>query len=181
MSWIAILVALLFTLVGAACILLIIAGLPGSIIMYAMALVIELCDVWWLPEGETVTFGLWVLVGGAIVIAIGEGLELLAGVWGAKRGGATKRGMIGALIGGVVGAIFLTFGVPIIGTIIGAIVGTFLGALIAEMTADDAELRRTFKPAAGATVGRVLGALGKMGAGVVAWSVLSVAAFWPGV
>lgn len=83
--------------------------------------------------------------------------DFLAGMLGAKKFGATWRGMVGAVIGGLVG---LFFSLP------GIILGPFLGATLFEMQGG-----REFKIAAragfGALVGLVLGIVGKFSIGVV--------------
>ena len=78
-------------------------------------------------------------------------LDFLATMLGAKKFGATWRGAIGAVIGGVVG---LFFSLP------GIILGPFVGATLFELLG-----RKELKPAAkaglGAVVGLLLGVVGK--------------------
>lgn len=71
--------------------------------------------------------------------------DFLASMLGAKKFGATWRGALGAVIGGVIG---LFFSLP------GIILGPFLGATLFEMVG-----RQEFKKAARAGVGAVLGLL----------------------
>jgi len=78
-------------------------------------------------------------------------LDFLASVLGAKRFGATWRGMVGALVGGVIG---LFFNLP------GIILGPFLGAMILEMTGGK-EFKVAAKAGAGAVIGLLLGVVGK--------------------
>ncbi len=185
MTWIAYIVALLFTLLGAACVASIILSLPGAWIMLALAFGIELTDQWWrTPDaaGVTQTFDWWLLWTCLGLALAGELIELAAGAAGAKTGGGNKRGMIGALIGGVVGALALTpfIPIPVVGTLIGAIIGTFVGAVIGEVTGEEPKtVKGSMKPALGATVGRVFGTVSKLAVAIVIWLALSVAAFWP--
>ncbi len=78
-------------------------------------------------------------------------LDFLATMLGAKKFGATWRGAIGAVIGGVIG---LFFSLP------GIILGPFIGATLFELLG-----RKELKPAAkaglGAVVGLLLGVVGK--------------------
>jgi uncharacterized protein len=190
MDWVLYIIAALFALFGAVCVLLVAIGLPGTWIMVAAALLIELFDWLWLTPpvdefgaiGPTVTFG-WPVLGVGLALALlGELLEFLGGAAGTKLGGGSARGMAGAIIGGIGGAILLTplLPIPLIGTLIGALIGTFAGAVIGEITAEKAKsLRGSMVPAVGATIGRVVGTLGKGAVGVVMWIVLSAAAFWP--
>ncbi len=186
-----ILVALIFFVLGLVCVAIVILGLPGTWIMLALAVFIEICDGVYLNPDHQPTFPLWLLIGCAVLALIGEILEFNAGALGAKKAGSSNRGMIGALIGGFVGAIVgAPFGL-IIGAFIGAVLGTFIGAILGELTAPlppttDVEnhsttnrVRESIKPATGAVIGRVLGTLSKLPIAIAVWLVLSLAAFWP--
>ena len=181
MDWLAYLVAALFCLVGAACVLLVILQLPGAWVMLALALVLEWVDQWYL-DPPAVTFGWWVLGVCLGLATLGEVVEFLAGAAGAKKGGATRRGVIGAIVGGVGGGIAGTFmlPIPVLGTLVGAIVGSFAGALIAEVSGPTPmTVRDSMGPAIGASIGRVVGTFSKLGIAIVMWLVLSVAALLP--
>ena len=82
--------------------------------------------------------------------------DFLASMFGTRKFGATWRGMIGAIIGGVVG---LFFGLP------GIILGPFLGAMLFEMLGDK-EFKQAVHAGLGATVGLLLGIVGKFAIGV---------------
>jgi uncharacterized protein YqgC (DUF456 family) len=79
-------------------------------------------------------------------------MDYLASMYGAKRLGATWRGVLGAVVGGLVGVFFALPGI---------IVGPFLGALLFELMGG-----RDWKPAAraglGAVIGLFVGAVGKL-------------------
>ena len=176
------LVALIFTFLAAGCLILVLLGLPGTWLMLILAVGVELIDTMWIGSEDKETFG-WIWIGVCAVLAVlGEVLEAIAGAVGTRKGGGTKRGMIGAIIGGIVGAIALTpfIPIPILGTLIGALIGTFVGALIGEMTGRNQVGGGTMaKAAIGATIGRLLGTMGKFLIGVVIFAVLVVTAFWP--
>ncbi|MCZ6835508.1 MAG: DUF456 domain-containing protein [Planctomycetota bacterium] len=184
MDWILYIVATLFFLIGAGCLLLVVIGLPGGWIMLGVAGLIEWADQYYLPEESSQTFDWWVFIACGVLLAIGELVEFLASAAGAKKGGASRRGMVGALIGGFVG-VFLFAGllsvVPLVGTILGAflgaLLGTFLGALIGEMSGEEGTVKGSVKPALGATAGRVLGTASKLGIAISVWFVLSFSAF----
>jgi uncharacterized protein YqgC (DUF456 family) len=74
------------------------------------------------------------LLGIAVVGAIGLTLDLLAGALGAKRVGASKQAVWGALVGTVIG---LFFGLP------GLLLGPFVGAVLGELAAGNSILRST--------------------------------------
>lgn len=182
MEWISYVVATVFCLLGLICVVSIILSVPGTWIMLGLALVIEWADRFYLPPERQQTFDWWVLGTCLGLALLGEGLELAAGAAGAKGGGGRRRGMIGALVGGIAGAILLTpfIPVPVIGTLIGGVIGTFAGAVIGEVTgAEPMTVRGSMKPALGATIGRVTGTMGKIIIAVVMWLVLSASAFLP--
>jgi uncharacterized protein YqgC (DUF456 family) len=186
MDWLQYPVAALFALLGIVCIALVIIQMPGTWIMLALAVLIEFLDRYYLTTPDQQTFG-WVVLGICLGLAlIGEALEFAASVLGAKHGGASRAGMIGSLIGGVVGALMLAAPfsvVPVIGTIggalMGAVAGTFIGAVIGEIGVAQRKVKESARPAFGASVGRVVGTMSKMGIAMALWIVLSVAAFWP--
>src|SRR5437899_5504050 len=79
-------------------------------------------------------------------------MDYLASMYGAKRLGATWRGVLGAICGGLIG-IFFAF--P------GIIVGPFLGALLFEMMGGR-EWKQAARAGLGAVIGLFVGALGKL-------------------
>ena len=178
MSWLLYVVAVVFFLLGAVCVVLVMAQLPGAWIMLALAGLIEYCDRFYLPAGDQQTFGWWVLGTCVVLAMVGEALEFIGGAIAVKKTGGSRRGMIGALIGGVVGAILGTpFGL-IIGAMIGAALGAFVGAILGELTVKEATVKGSIKPATGAAIGRVLGTLSKMPFAIAIWLALSISAFW---
>jgi uncharacterized protein YqgC (DUF456 family) len=77
--------------------------------------------------------------------------DFLGSALGAKKFGATWRGVTGAVVGGLIG---LFFSLP------GIILGPFVGATLFEMLGDK-EFKKAAKAGAGAVVGLVLGVIGK--------------------
>ena len=131
--------------------------------MVGGAVVIELSDSIW---GGDVTWG-WMSLGICLaLIVFGEFLELVASGLGAKVGGGSRRGMIGAIVGSIAGALLGTFLIPIplVGTLVGAVLGAFGGTVLAELShKEPPEIGQIAKTATGATLGRILGILGKSG------------------
>ena len=185
MEWLQYVFAALFVVLGGVCVVLVVVQLPGTWLLLGLAAAIEYVDRLYLPENDQQTFDWWVLGGCLALAAIGEIIEFVAGAAGAKKGGSSTRGMVGALIGGI-GGIFLFASlfsiIPFFGTLFGAflgsILGTFVGAIIGELTAEQATIQGSMKPAIGATIGRVLGTMGKVGIAMAMWMVLSVSAFF---
>lgn len=176
-----IIVATLFAVIGMACVVAVFFGLPGTWILLGIALGIELVDTLYLERYNPQTFAWWLLIACLLLALLGELLEFLAGALGARSAGSTRRGAIGAVVGGLVGALAGVFiPAPIVGSLIGAVIGTFLGAIAGELSGPEGKrLQQTFRPATGATIGRILGTLSKVPIAVAVWIALSVAAFWP--
>jgi hypothetical protein len=176
MEWLGIGLALAFSLLGLVCILVTAIGLPGTWLMIALAVGLELLEgalgvahdstkVWW-------TIGIC-----AAFALVGEVVETAAGAAGTRAGGGTRRGMVGAILGGIVGGLFLTpiVPIPLVGTLIGAMIGTFAGALVAELSAEQALGHgASMRAATGATIGRLVGTMGKTLVAAFAWVVLTL-------
>jgi len=94
--------------------------------------------------------------------------DQLASMVGAKKMGATWKGVTGAIVGGLIG---LFFSLP------GIILGPFIGATLFELFGDR-EFRDALKAGVGATLGLLLGAVGKVAVSMVmmlmfTWSVVA--------
>ncbi len=87
--------------------------------------------------------GNWSLAILGALMALSLVMDYLASMAGAKRLGATWRGVLGAIVGGLVG---IFFSLP------GILLGPFLGALLFEMIGG-----REWKEAARAGLGAVMG------------------------
>ena len=94
----------------------------------------------------------WVLVVLGAFTAVSLVVDYAASVYGAKKLGATWRGAVGAIVGGLIG---LFFG------LVGILIGPFAGAMIFEM-AGGREWREASRAGVGATLGLLAGALGKL-------------------
>lgn len=94
----------------------------------------------------------WVLASLVLLTLLSFGFDYLASVLGARKLGATWRGVLGALAGAIVGVFF---------SLPGIILGPFVGALLLELAGG-----RQLKPAAragfGALLGLLAGAVGKL-------------------
>ena len=86
-----------------------------------------------------------------VLTLVSIGFDFLAGALGAKKFGATWRGAVGAIVGGIVG---LFFSLP------GIILGPFLGAMVFEMIGGK-EFKLAARAGTGAVVGLLLGVVGK--------------------
>jgi uncharacterized protein YqgC (DUF456 family) len=171
-------IAGVFTVVGAACVFVVAFGLPGTWMLLLLAGGLQIGDRFW-RNGEDHTFSVWTLVVAALVALGGEVLEFTAGVAGAKKGGASRRGMVGALIGGMVGAIVGAGFLLGVGAIPGGFLGSAVGAIIGELSHPHMTLESSLKPAGGAAAGRLAGTLMKIVLAAALWIGLSIAAFVP--
>jgi uncharacterized protein YqgC (DUF456 family) len=142
-EWLWFALAALLILLGIAGLLL--PALPGTPLLLA-GLVLAA----WAEGFAYVGWG-WLALLGAIAF-LGYFIDFAAGAFGAKRFGASKAGMTGALLGGLIG---LFFGLP------GVLLGPFVGAVAGELLA-----RRGTQAAGragfGAALGLALGAAAKL-------------------
>jgi uncharacterized protein YqgC (DUF456 family) len=164
MVWVYYLLLLVVLITG---LLLNVLGLPGLWLMVAGFGGYALLTRWDNYVG-------WPSLIALVVLGLlAELVEFLAGAAGSKAAGARRRGMIGAIIGGFLGAIFLSIiPIPIVSQIVGACLGAFLGAAIMEFS--DKDLRHAARVGYGAAKGRLWGIVSKLAFGCV---MLIVAVF----
>ena len=93
----------------------------------------------------------WIMGALVVLTLISVLLDNIASMVGAKKMGATWRGVVGATIGGLVG---LFFGLP------GIVLGPFLGALIFELIGGH-KFKSAVKAGAGAVAGLIASTIGK--------------------
>lgn len=144
-----------------------IIGLPGLWLMLAAT-----AGYAWITDGVYVGWhGLIVLL---VLTLAAEVVEFIAGGAGAKKAGASKRAMAGAIIGGLLGGIFLSFiPVPVLSTIVGVCLGSFIGAAAVELLIGR-EVGHSMRVGVGAAKGRFLGILSKLAFGLV----ILIASLW---
>lgn len=88
-----------------------------------------------------------------VLYLIGEIIEFLLTIWGAKRFGASNWAAAGAILGGIIGAVAGAsfFG---IGIFFGTFLGIFSGAVLAEHIVYK-DWRRSFRAGTGGVLGRI--------------------------
>lgn len=146
-EWIWLTTALLLMVVGVVgCVL---PAIPGTPLIFAVAVGHRMV------VGETGA-EFWVLGVLGVLAILSLVADFLASFLGARTLGATRRGMIGAVVGGVVGLFFGPAGI---------LLGPFVGAFSFELSGGR-EWRESAKAGAGATVGLVVGAAGKLACAV---------------
>lgn len=100
---------------------------PGNFIVWAGVIVHKL----WMGDAS-VSWKI-VLITGALTL-IGQAGDLVLGIWGARRFGATWKGAVGALLGACIG-FFLP--PPLFWLIVGPIAGAIIGEVYAGRTWQD--------------------------------------------
>jgi uncharacterized protein YqgC (DUF456 family) len=148
---------LLLFLIGGLCI--VIVSLPGLWVMALAAAVYAVLTKLALITPRV----LLVLVSMALVAEI---IDFVAAGAGAKRAGASRRGLIGAVLGGIIGAFVFTIPLWVVGTLVGVCIGTFLGALIGELSGGK-EIGQSVRIGANATAGKLVGILFKLSFGAL--------------
>lgn len=161
-------------LLNAAWLLVSLAGIPGNWLMIGTVAAFD----WWYDDRRVIHTGTWIAV---IAIAVlGEMVELLAGAVGARRFGGSRLASVGALGGGLIGAVCGTvfIPVPLFGTVIGAALGAFCGATGVELMRGRPH-NESVRIGRGAAFGHVTGNLTKFALGCVIWLILAVAVLNP--
>jgi uncharacterized protein len=137
--------ALAVLVMGVGCIGSVLPALPSTPLVLIAAIAHKIYF-------QSASAGWFVLTLLVLITAVALVMDYLATLYGAKRFGATKKGMVGAIVGGIVG---LFFNLP------GILFGPFIGAVLFEMIGG-----RKWKPALkaglGATLGLFAGAVGKL-------------------
>jgi uncharacterized protein YqgC (DUF456 family) len=145
--------------------------LPGTWIVVLAAAGVKAHDLF----APTPLLSWWTFLAIVALAVVAELAETLAGAAGARTGGASRRGMLGAVVGSLAGALVGTvFLLPVVGTLIGAVAGAAAGAIVGELSAGGRTLRDTAAPAAGAVAGRLAGAFLKTGFAIAMWLALVV-------
>lgn len=112
----------------------------------------------------------WGLAGMVALALLSYVLEYASGYFGAKRFGATKWGLVGAILGGIIG-IFTGFVLLLVLPIVGAIVGELIGGQ---------RLVSAGKAGWGTLLGNLAGMIGKMAIAFAMVSLFLLNAHSPG-
>jgi uncharacterized protein YqgC (DUF456 family) len=159
-------VEILLYLVAAA---LMVVGLVGTIVPSLPGIPLIFGGIWLIAAVDRYHhLGLWWLLGIAVVGAIGLTLDLLAGALGAKRVGASKQAVWGALLGTVIG---LFFGLP------GLLLGPFVGAALGELAAGNSILRST-NVGVSAWLGIIFGTIIKLVSSLIMVALFGAGWWW---
>jgi uncharacterized protein YqgC (DUF456 family) len=148
---------------------LILTGLVGAVVPVLPGIPLIFAGIWLIAYMDQYRhLGPWWLGGIALVGAVGVVIDLIAGALGAKRVGASRRAVWGALLGTLVG---LFFGLP------GLLLGPFAGAVLGELAAGSSILRSTHVGTS-AWIGLIFGTLVKLVASVIMVALLGAGWWW---
>lgn len=153
---------------------LVVMQLPGNWLMVLTTLLVA----WW--QWDQAMFTVAPLAAIVALAVVGEVLELLAGMAGAKRAGGGGWTSVAVLVGAIAGAIAGTFliPIPVVGSLVGACGGACAGAWGFELLGGRGH-EAAARIGVGAGVGQLMGSLSKLACGVAIWVTIAVAAYWP--
>lgn len=117
-----------------------------------------------------------------VLAIIGEIIETFAGSRAVKSRGGGRAGSFGAIVGGIIGGIFLTglIPVPALGTLCGILLGTFAGAMILEFLGGK-QITHSALIGYGAARGRLVGTIIKFMLGCLIFLIAAIVAIpWHG-
>jgi uncharacterized protein len=148
---------------------LIVVGLIGAIVPALPGIPLIFGGIWLIAGIDHYQhLGLWWLLAIAGVGVVGLMLDLFAGALGAKRVGASRLAVGGALAGTVIG---LLFGLP------GLLLGPFIGAMLGELASGNSVLRATHV-GAGAWFGLIFGAIIKLVSSLMMVALFGAGWWW---
>lgn len=148
-------------LVAAGVVGLVLPAIPGAPLLFGGLLLAA-----WAENFAYV--GLWTLVLVAVIALLTFAVDFWATMFGAKKFGASKRALVGAMIGAI-GGVF--FGFP------GVIFGPFIGAVVGELSAQRS-LQQAARAGFGATLGLALGVAVKLALAFAMIGIFVVARFF---
>ena len=154
MEYTEIIITILCSIIILGGIIMTMVGLPGNIIIVFVGLAYGYYD-----RFEHVDYAVLVIIVGVFIV--GELIEFWAGLIGAKQEKASKRAVVAAFVGTVLGGIWGTVILPLIGSIIGALVGAFAITAVAEYTKTKDE-KQAKRVAIGVLKGQLVGMIFKV-------------------
>ena len=125
---------------------------------------------YWAVDPRFPTWVPWTLLA---LAALAEGVEAIAGLWGARRFGAGKEGMLGAFVGGLVGAVVGAGLLPPIGAVFGVFAGSFAGTALAEVALAGRTTDQGVRAGVGAVLGKALAVAFRWSTGLLLLTLLA--------
>lgn len=134
-------------------------GLPGNWVILGVSFLLA-----WAGQFDKIQVNTLIIL--LALTLLGELVEFLLGIVGAKKYEASNRAIAGSIIFGIIGAVL---GAPFllgIGSIIGAFTGAFIGAVITELF-QGKTIKQAVSSGWGTLLGRVGGSFVKIFIGIV--------------
>ena len=131
--------------------------LPGAPLIFLGALLAA-----WIEDFAYI--GVWSLIGLGVLSAVAIIVDFIAGAFGVKHFGASRRAVTGATLGAILG---LFFGIA------GVLVGPFVGAVIGELSVRR-DLAAAGRAGVGAALGLALGVAAKLSIGFAMIGIIVV-------
>ena len=144
--YIIVVIVMLIGLIGT-----IVPALPGNAIILFGAVIYIAFSGFLLPT--------WVLTSLIAITIIAYFLDYIAGVYGAKKMGASNMGVIGSIFGGIIG--FMS------GSIVGIILGVFLGTIVGEIIHEGSFKKHSLRAGWGSVLGFLGGSIMKFMLGIL--------------
>lgn len=149
--------------------LLVIVGLAGSILPVlpgAPLIFVGFLLAAWIDNFQRVTWVTLLVLG--LLALLSSAVDFLATALGARRIGASRLAIIGALVGTVIG---LLFGIP------GLILGPFAGAVIGELMSHG-QLQQASRAGVATWLGLIFGTVAKLALALLMIGVFAAAYFY---
>jgi uncharacterized protein YqgC (DUF456 family) len=148
---------------------LIVTGLLGALVPVLPGIPLIFGGIWLIAAVDHYHhIGVWWLITIGSVGLLGMAIDSLAGALGAKRVGASRQAILGALMGTVIG---MFFGLP------GLLLGPFLGAVLGELVAGNSVLRSA-RVGVDTWIGLLFGTILKLVASLMMVGLFSVRWWW---
>ncbi len=157
----------LFIFVAVAGLISHVFGFPGNFIILADSILFG-----WYDGFTEVTLKILVIL--LALALLGELVEFIVGILGAKKYKSSNKAIVGSIVFGIIGGIL---GIPFffgIGAVIGAFIGAFVGAFLVEYFLEK-NVDRAVKSGWGAFIGRIAGTFFKGALGVAMIVIVVVA------
>lgn len=130
--------------------------IPGNLIIFLTAFIYGL-----LTGFKEVN--LWILIVLAILALFNQVVDYLSSLFGAKKFGATRLGIVGAMVGGIAGLI--------IGNLLGLFLFPILGAILFEFISGKKKFKDSLKVGVGTFLGFLGGTFVKLIIGIIMISI----------
>ena len=157
----------LFIIVAVAGLISHVFGLPGNFIILADSLLFG-----WYDGFREVSLKILIIL--LALALLGELIEFIVGILGAKKYKSSNKAIVGSIVFGIIGGIL---GIPFflgIGAVIGAFIGAFVGAFLVEFFLEK-KVDKAMKSGWGAFVGRLAGTFFKGAIGIAMIVIVAVA------